>query len=325
MTTPMTVAVVGMGRMGGAMAATLRRAGFPVHVWNRTAAASQEVGALTGAVVAETATDAVTGADVVISSLADDAAVLEAYTSPEGVVAGLHEGQIVLEMSTIAPGTVRRVAAMVEERGATLLDAPVSGSVPAVEKGELTIMVGGDGAAMECARPVLDALATKVFHVGELGAGATVKLAVNSLVHAIDVGLSEALVLAEKAGVDRSAAYDVFAAGAAAAPFVLYKRAAFEHPDETPPAFLLELMAKDLDLILDLAQEVGAGWIRRPEPGDGRPSARGRVRGARPERRRFVPPRELAAADEQPGPHLALALDCTVPRSSSTYASHSRR
>ncbi len=119
-------------------------------------------------------------------------------------------------------------------------------------------MVGGDGSALERARPVLDALATKVFHVGALGSGATVKLAVNSLVHAIDVGLSEALVLAEKAGVERSAAYDVFAAGAAAAPFVLYKRAAFEHPDETPAAFLLDLMAKDLDLILDLAREVGA-------------------------------------------------------------------
>ena len=258
MTEPMTVTVVGMGRMGGAMVATLRRAGFPVRVWNRTAAAAEDVGERSGAAVAETARDAVTGADVVISSLADDDAVLEAYTGTSGVVAGLHEGQIVLEMSTIAPQTVRRVASLVEEHGATLLDAPVSGSVPAVEKGELTIMVGGDGSALDRARPVLDALATKVFHVGAQGSGATVKLAVNSLVHAIDVGLSEALVLAEKAGVERSAAYDVFAAGAAAAPFVLYKRAAFEHPDETPAAFLLDLMAKDLDLILDLAREVGA-------------------------------------------------------------------
>ena len=127
-----------------------------------------------------------------------------------------------------------------------------------VEKGELTIMVGGSSSALDRARPVLDVLATNIFHVGSLGAGATMKLAVNSLIHAIDVGLSEALVLAEKAGVDRSAAYDVFAAGAAAAPFVLYKRAAFEHPDETPPAFSLDLMAKDLDLILELAGEVDA-------------------------------------------------------------------
>jgi 3-hydroxyisobutyrate dehydrogenase-like beta-hydroxyacid dehydrogenase len=254
----MTVAVIGAGRMGGAMVATLRRAGLPVRVWNRTAATAHDVAEQTGASEAATLVEAVTGADVVISSLADDAAVLETYGGSAGVAAGVGERQIVLEMSTIAPQTVRQIATPIEARGATLLDAPVSGSVSTVEKGELTIMVGGSSSAMDRARPVLDVLATKVFHVGPLGAGATMKLAVNSLIHTIDVGLSEALVLAEKAGVDRSAAYDIFASGAAAAPFVLYKREAFEHPDQIAPAFLMELMAKDLDLILDLAQQVGA-------------------------------------------------------------------
>ena len=94
--------------------------------------------------------------------------------------------------------------------------------------------------------------------MGALGAGATVKLAVNALIHAIDVSLSEALVLAEKAGVDRSAAYDVFASGAAAAPFVIYKRPAFEDPDAAPLTFTLDLMGKDLELILALAREVDA-------------------------------------------------------------------
>jgi 3-hydroxyisobutyrate dehydrogenase-like beta-hydroxyacid dehydrogenase len=244
--------------MGGAMAGTLRRAGFEVRLWNRTAARAEEVAGPIGAEVAATPALAVEGADVVLSSLSDDEAVVAAYSGPEGAAAGLHEGQIVLEMSTIAPGTVHAIRPAIEERGAALLDAPVSGSVPAVEKGELTIMVGGDAAVLDRARPVLEALAAKIFHVGAPGAGATVKLAVNALVHAIDVGLSEALVLAEKAGVGRSAAYDVFAAGAAAAPFVLYKRAAFERPDETPVAFSLDLMAKDLDLILALAHEVGA-------------------------------------------------------------------
>jgi 3-hydroxyisobutyrate dehydrogenase-like beta-hydroxyacid dehydrogenase len=252
------VAVIGIGRMGGAMVATLRRAGFPVRVWNRSADAAAEVAERTGAEASAMLTDAIADANVVISSLADDAAVLETYSGPAGLASGLHEGQIVLEMSTISPRTVRRVGSLVAERAATLLDAPVSGSVPTVEKGELTIMVGGPESALDRARPVLDALAAKVFHVGELGAGATVKLAVNALVHTIDVGLSEALVLAEKAGVDRTAAYDVFASGAAAAPFVLYKREAFEHPDAAPLTFSLDLMAKDLDLILDLAGEVGA-------------------------------------------------------------------
>jgi 3-hydroxyisobutyrate dehydrogenase-like beta-hydroxyacid dehydrogenase len=258
MTEPMTVAVLGTGRMGGAMAGTLRRAGFSVRVWNRTPATAEEVAERTGASHAPTVGEAVGGADVVISSLADDAAVIATYDGPAGVAAGLAEGQIVLEMSTIAPQTVRLIGPPVAKCGATLLDAPVSGSVSTVEKGELTIMVGGERAAMDRAFPVLNALATNVVYVGELGAGATMKLAVNALIHAIDVGLSEALVLAEKAGVDRSIAYDIFASGAAAAPFVLYKRAAFEHPEDTPPGFLLDLMAKDLDLILDLAREVGA-------------------------------------------------------------------
>jgi 3-hydroxyisobutyrate dehydrogenase-like beta-hydroxyacid dehydrogenase len=254
----MTVAVIGAGRMGGAMVATLRRAGLPVRVWNRTAAMAHNVAERTGASEAATVIEALSGADIVISSLADDAAVLGTYGDPAGVAAGVDDGQIVLEMSTIAPRTVREIATSIEARGATLLDAPVSGSVSTVEKGELTVMVGGSSSALDRARPVLDVLATNIFHVGSLGAGATMKLAVNSLIHAIDVGLSEALVLAEKAGVDRRAAYDIFASGAAAAPFVLYKREAFEHPGQIAPAFLMELMAKDLDLILDLARQVGA-------------------------------------------------------------------
>src|SRR4029077_20307930 len=184
--------------------------------------------------------------------------VRETYAGPDGVAGALHEGQVVLEMSTIAPRTVHDLRPAVESNGAALLDAPVSGSVTVVEQGSLTIMVGGDSAALALGRRGRDALATKVVHVGPLGTGATMKLAVNDLIHAIDVGLSEALVLAERAGVERSVAYDLFAGGAAAAPFVLYKREAFEHPDETPPAFLLDLMAKDLDLILALAREVGA-------------------------------------------------------------------
>jgi len=252
------VAILGVGRMGGAMAGTLRRARFDVAVWNRTRSTAEAVAKQVGAEVAASAQEAVATADVVISSLADDAAVKAVYTGVDGAAAGLRGGTVVLETSTIAPQTVREIRPAIEARGAALLDAPVSGSVSLVEKGGLTIMVGGDAAALERARPVLDALAAKLFHVGDLGAGATMKLAVNALVHAINVALSEALVLAERAGVERGRAYDVFAAGAGAAPFVLYKRAAFERPEETPVAFSLDLVAKDLDLILGLAGRVGA-------------------------------------------------------------------
>jgi 3-hydroxyisobutyrate dehydrogenase-like beta-hydroxyacid dehydrogenase len=241
--------------MGGAMVGTLRRAGFDVVAWNRDRGKCHAVAHTSGAEVAEGAAEAASAADVAITSLADDAAVEAVYAD---AVDGFHAGQVVLEMSTIAPETVRKVARSVQGRGASMLDAPVSGSVPVVERGELLIMVGGDPDALERARPVLEALSSTIIHVGELGTGATMKLAVNALVHGLAVALSESLVLAERAGVERTIAYEVFASGAAAAPFVLYKRAAFERPDETPVAFSLELVAKDLDLILALAQRVGA-------------------------------------------------------------------
>lgn len=237
------------------MVRTLRGAGFDVVVWNREAAKAHALADSHGAKVAGTASEAAAAADVAITSLADDAAVEAVYAD---AAEGFHTGQVVLEMSTIAPETVRAVEPLVRERGATLLDSPVSGSVPVVERGELLIMVGGDADALERARPVLEALSKKIVHVGELGTGAATKLAVNALVHGLAVALSESLVLAEKAGVDRSTAYEVFASGAAGAPFVQYKRPAFERPDETPVAFTLDLVEKDLDLILELAERVGA-------------------------------------------------------------------
>ncbi|MPZ87392.1 MAG: NAD-binding protein [Nitriliruptorales bacterium] len=258
----LTVAVVGTGRMGGAMTGTLRRAGFPVVVFNRTRHKAEEVAQATGAEVAGTARAAAATADVVICSLADDTAVKAAYAGADGLTAGLRPGAVVAETSTVAPQTVHAVRPLVEDRGAALLDAPVSGSVSLVEVGQLTVMAGGAPEALERARPALDVLAARVFRVGDLGSGMTMKLAVNAVVHALNQALSESLVLAEKAGVERERAYEVIAASAVAAPFVHYKRESFEHPDRSPVAFSLDLVGKDLDLILGLARQVGAGWIR---------------------------------------------------------------
>jgi 3-hydroxyisobutyrate dehydrogenase-like beta-hydroxyacid dehydrogenase len=252
------VAVVGTGRMGAAMAGTLRRAGVEVVVCNRTRSRADAVAEATGAAVAATAREAAAAAQVVLSSLADDAAVGAAYAGRDGVVAGLRPGTVVCEASTIDPGTVQRLRPLVEDRGASLLDTPVSGSVSTVEAGQLTIMAGGDPAVLERVRPVLDLLARQVFHVGELGSGAVMKLVVNSVLHGLNLALAEGLVLAEKAGVERTVAYEVFAASAVAAPFVHYKREAFEHPGRSPVAFSLDLVAKDLDLILALAGRAGA-------------------------------------------------------------------
>jgi 3-hydroxyisobutyrate dehydrogenase-like beta-hydroxyacid dehydrogenase len=256
------VAVVGTGRMGGAMAGRLRAGGVPVTVFNRTADRAAAVAERTGADLAPTARDAVAAADVVLVSLADDAACEAAYDGPDGIVASVGAGTVVADTSTIDPRTAVRLGDLVRAAGGAHLDAPVSGSVPSVERGELAILAGGAAADLDRARPVLEHLASRIFHVGPAGAGAIVKLAVNGIVHAINQAVSEALVLAESAGVARSTAYDVFAASAAGAPFVQYKRAAFERPEGTPAAFTLDLVGKDLDLILDLARRSGVAMAQ---------------------------------------------------------------
>jgi len=254
------VAIIGTGRMGAGMAVRLRESGADVAVWNRT----REKAEATGCAVAATARGAAASADVVVVSLADDAAVLAAYDGPDGVAAGLREGTVVVESSTVDPETVRRVEPLVTGRGAVLLDGPVSGSTALVEKGQLTFMVGGPPDGLERARPVLDLLARQVFHVGELGSGEVVKLAVNTVVLALNQALAEALVLGERAGVPRETTYEVLANSAIGSAFVSYKRASFERPDETPVAFSLDLVAKDLDLVRQLAERVGA---RMPQAG----------------------------------------------------------
>jgi 3-hydroxyisobutyrate dehydrogenase-like beta-hydroxyacid dehydrogenase len=246
--------VIGTGRMGAAMVGRLRGAGHPVVVWNRTPARASALDAS----VARTAAEAAASADVVLVSLADDAAVLSTYGGVDGLVAGLRPGAIVVDTSTVAPATVRTTAPLVAARDAVLLDAPVSGSVPVVEQGAITFLVGGPSDALDAVRPILSAFASRIFHLGDVGSGATMKLSVNSVVYSLNQAVAEALVLAEKAGVDREVAYEVFANSAISAPFVHYKRASFERPDEAPVAFMLSLVVKDLDLIGALAAEVGA-------------------------------------------------------------------
>jgi 3-hydroxyisobutyrate dehydrogenase/2-hydroxy-3-oxopropionate reductase len=239
------------------MAATLHRAGFDLTLWSRDRDKVETLAASLGAVAATTPAEAVEKADVVISSLADDDAVRSVYMGDDGAVAGLSPGVVVLEMSTISPAAVSEVGAAVDPTGALFFDAPVSGSVATVEQGALTIMVGGDAGRLGPARPVLAALAARVVETGPRGSGSATKLAVNAIVHGLNAALSEALVLAEEAGVERTVAYEVFASGAVGAPFVQYKRAAYESPDEAAVAFSLDLVAKDLELITDLGRQVG--------------------------------------------------------------------
>jgi 3-hydroxyisobutyrate dehydrogenase-like beta-hydroxyacid dehydrogenase len=254
----MRVALIGAGRMGSAMGSRVAGAGHDLVVFNRTRSLAADLAEQTGARVADNAHDAAASAEVCLVSLADDAAVTATYLDDSGLIGGLQPGAVVCDTSTVAPATIGGLAPLVAQQGATLIDTPVSGSVSTVESGTLTVMVGGDQEALERARPVLDAFAKSIFHLGDVGAGATMKLVVNALVAALNVAVSEALVLAERAGLDRQTVYDVFEASAAGAPYVKYKREAFLQPGEVPVAFSLALTAKDSELIHDLAQRVGA-------------------------------------------------------------------
>jgi len=251
------VAVLGIGHMGSAMARRLAAQGFEVILFNRTAARAQELATDVGAQVAPSAADAAARADVIITMVADDDALRELCTSPTGILAGAQAGSVTVQTSTVLPDTVRELGEAFTERGIGFLDAPVSGSVTTAAAGELALMVGGDAQHLETARPVLEALATRIFQVGPVGVGAAVKLAVNNIIFSLDVAVAEALVLAEAAGVERAAAYDVFAGGAAGAPFLQYKRSAFVDPGSVPVAFSFALAHKDLSLILALAERTG--------------------------------------------------------------------
>lgn len=251
------VAVVGTGRMGSAMARAMARGGAQVVLYNRTRERCEPLAAELGAQIAGSAAEAAAAADVAITMLADGPAVAATWGGPNGLVAGARSGSVLVDMSTVPPDTLARFEVEARERGAGILDAPVSGSVELAESGQLTIMAGGSAEDLERARPALDLVAKQVTHVGPLGSGAALKLAVNALIFALANGVSEALVLAERSGIDRSMAYEVFAASAAGAPFVGYKRDAYVDPDGAPVAFSLDLAAKDLRLITELADRLG--------------------------------------------------------------------
>jgi 3-hydroxyisobutyrate dehydrogenase/2-hydroxy-3-oxopropionate reductase len=244
--------------MGSAMARRFHDAGHQLVLWNRDRSKAEALADDIGAGIASSPATAAKDADVVVTSLADDDAMTDVYLGADGITSGIRADAVVVDTSTVDPETIRRVGAALSAVGARFCDCPVSGSVSTVEAGALTIMAGGEPGVVAAAEQVLSAIAQKVVRVGELGSGAACKLAVNGLLHSFNVALSEALVLAEKAGVDREAAYEVFASGAAGAPYVHYKREAFEHPEAAAVAFTLDLAAKDLELARRLGERVGA-------------------------------------------------------------------
>ena len=239
------------------MAFNLVNAGFDVIAYNRTIAKAHEFAAKSGARIALTPHEAAAGVDVVITMLTDEAALRETCSGKNGFLSSLRPGAIVIDMGTSGPAAVAVLAESVTEVGGVLLDAPVSGSTAMAEAGSLTIMVGGPSDSVASVTPLLDAMGQRIFHLGAVGAGSAMKLAVNLVIFGLGQAISEALVLAESAGIEREKAYDVFENSAVGAPMVKYRHEAFVRPGSVPTAFSLHLAAKDLNLVTRLAATLG--------------------------------------------------------------------
>jgi 3-hydroxyisobutyrate dehydrogenase len=249
------VAILGVGRMGGAMARKLAEAGHAVTLWNRTEAAAAAVAAETGSTVAGSPAEAVAGADVVISILSAGE-ITQSVLLDVDVLAALKPGTVVCDMATSGVETARTLAEVLSAGGARFVDAPVSGSVPTIAAGQLLVMASGDEDGVAAAEPILMSFSKRVVYLGPAGAGQAMKLAVNLVVHTLNAAVSEALTLASSAGVAPETAYDIFLDSVVAAPFVAYKKPAFLDPD-TPVAMSLTLTDKDLRLITEFAQAQG--------------------------------------------------------------------
>jgi 3-hydroxyisobutyrate dehydrogenase-like beta-hydroxyacid dehydrogenase len=245
----------GLGRMGQPMARNLLQAG-PVTVWNRTPG---RCGALAahGATVAATPAGLGRGCGIVITMLADAAAVEEVLAGPQGLLSEVEPGCLIVDMSTIGPVAAARFAALARASGAGFVDAPVSGSVPAAEAATLLAMVGGTAEQFGRARPALAAMTATQLHLGPAGTGAAMKIALNSMIAATNQAVAEVLLLSGELGVSPTAAYEVLQRSAVSSPFVSYKKEAFLALGDQPVAFTIDLLHKDLALALELARDHG--------------------------------------------------------------------
>jgi len=246
------VAVVGLGAMGSRIACRLLEAGHDLVVWNRTAEKAQPL-VEAGAVAAATPAEAAARAEVVLTMVADPAALRDVTEGEDGVAAGVGEGATVIEMSTVGPDAVRRLGSVLGEQ-AGLLDAPVLGSRSEAEEGTLKVFVGGPPELVARWTPLLSVLGSPL-HVGPLGSGAAAKLVANTtLVGTIGV-LGEALALAEGLGLPREQAFEVLAATPLAAQ--AERRRESIESGEYSPRFALYLARKDAELVVAAAREAG--------------------------------------------------------------------
>jgi 2-hydroxy-3-oxopropionate reductase len=247
-----TIGIIGLGIMGGPMAANLVRAGHQVIGYDTRPERLDRLGADGGRAADSVA--AATDADVVITMLPDSPQVEEVVLGPGGVLEHARPGLLVIDMSTIRPETSRRVAAEALARGARALDAPVSGGEQGAVDGKLSIMVGGAEADFADALPILEALGRTIVHVGPNGAGQTVKAANQLVVGGIYALVAEAIVLLEASGVDPGGGLDVLAGGLAGSRILELKRESMVARRFTP-GFRIDLHHKDMGIALAAARE----------------------------------------------------------------------
>lgn len=238
------IAILGTGRMGGAIARRLKASGFELTLWNRT---KEKAERLKVGPVALTPGEAIRGADIVISSLTSPAAVERIYLGPGGVLEN-SAGKLLIEMSTAGPDVAELLGREARTKGSRLLEAPVVGSVPAVESGTLAVLVGGAPQDLVQARPVLERLG-EVHYVGALGSAARLKLVANSMLAITSAAAAELLAAGAAAGLDRD---QVFWALARFVPALRARESGFLREQYEPTMFAVRDLIKDLELALDM-------------------------------------------------------------------------
>lgn len=249
------VGYVGLGLMGKPMARNVLKAGFPLTVYNRTPAKTEDLAA-EGASVAPSLTELAAGVEVVCTCVTGPRDVEAVYLGAGGILGAARPGALLIDMSTIDPATQQRVAQAARERGCEYLDAPVSGGVGGARDATLAIMCGGEASTFERARPVLAAMGRHLYHCGPSGTGATAKLINNLISAATAVAVCEGLVIGAKAGLDLAQLHELLMnASAGSKPLAGLKDSAMRGNFE--PGFTINNMEKDVTLANGLARDLG--------------------------------------------------------------------
>lgn len=245
---------IGLGAMGGRMAARLLTKGHSVTGFNRTKSKAQwlvDQGMLWG----ESPRAVARTADTIFVMVTDSAALESVALGPDGFIAGLAPGRTVIDMSTVSPAVSRAIAAQVKDAGGDMVDAPVSGSIATLEQGKLSMMVGGDAATFARVKPLLEDVGPKVTHVGGNGLAVSMKIAVNLSLAVQMLAFSEGVLLAEKSGIPRDTAVEVLTHSVVASPMVQYRGPfVLGLPDEV--WFSMSMMQKDVSLALEMGRDL---------------------------------------------------------------------